>query len=63
MSRPAAHPPMTARILAALEVPALVAVPLVLGACAYFGVEQGALLTVVVAFAAVGVFFASFEGR
>ncbi|MFR3091820.1 MAG: ECF transporter S component [Eggerthella lenta] len=44
-----------------LEVPALAAVPLVLGVCAYFQVEQGALLTVVVAFAAVGVFFASFE--
>ncbi|MFR1640313.1 MAG: ATP-binding cassette domain-containing protein, partial [Eggerthellaceae bacterium] len=50
-----------ARLLALLEVPALAAVPLVLGVCAYFQVEQGALLTVVVAFAAVGVFFASFE--
>lgn len=49
------------RVLAALEVPALVAVPAVLGACAYFQVEQGALLTVAVALAAVGVFFASFE--
>ena len=57
------RPPSRAagRILALLEVPALVAVPLVLGACAYFQVEQGALLTVIVAFAAVGVFFASFE--
>lgn len=49
------------RILAALEVPALIAVPLALTACAYFQVGQGALLTVVVALAAVGVFFASFE--
>lgn len=49
------------RVLAALEVPALVAVPVVLGACAYFQVEQGALLTMAVALAAVGVFFASFE--
>ncbi len=51
----------TARILGALEVPALVAVPLALGACACLQAEQGALLTVVVALAAVGVFFASFE--
>ena len=44
----------SARVLAALEVPALVAVPAVLAACAYFQVEQGALL-------AVGVYFAGFE--
>ncbi len=54
-------PSRAARALSLLEVPALVAVPLVLGACAYFQVEQGALLTVVVALAAVAVFFASFE--
>ena len=59
MTRPPSR--AAARLLALLEVPALAAVPLVLGVCAYFQVEQGALLTVVVAFAAVGVFFASFE--
>ena len=59
MTRPSSR--AAARLLALLEVPALAAVPLVLGVCAYFQVEQGALLTVVVAFAAVGVFFASFE--
>ncbi len=51
----------SARVLAALEVPALVAVPAVLAACAYFQVEQGALLAVAVALVAVGVFFAGFE--
>lgn len=59
MTRPAAR--KAARVLSLLEAPALVAVPLALGACAYFQVEQGALLTVVVALAAVAVFFASFE--
>ena len=59
MTRPPSR--AAARLLALLEVPALAAVPLVLGVCAYFQVEQSALLTVVVAFAAVGVFFASFE--
>lgn len=49
------------RVLAALEAPALACVPLALGACAYFQVEQAALLTVIVALAAVGVFFAGFE--
>ncbi|MBU5405006.1 ECF transporter S component [Paraeggerthella hongkongensis] len=49
------------RVLAALEVPALVAVPCALAACAYFGIEQGALLTVAVACVAVAVFFAGFE--
>ena len=43
------------RVLAALEVPALVAVPCALVACAYFGIEQGALLTVAVACVAVAV--------
>ena len=51
MTRPPSR--AAARLLALLEVPALAAVPLVLGVCAYFQVEQGALLTVVVAFAAV----------
>lgn len=51
----------SARVLSALEIPALIAVPLALGLCAYFDIGQGALLTVVVSLAAVGVFFASFE--
>ena len=50
-----------ARVLRALEAPALVAVPLVLAACAFLNLDQSALLTVVTAFLAVGVFFASFE--
>lgn len=50
-----------ARVLGALEVPALIAVPAVLGLCAYFQVEQAALLTMMAALAAVGVFFAGFE--
>lgn len=60
-TRPSGARVPLSRVLAALEVPALIAVPLALAACAYFQVEQGALLTVVVALAAVGVFFASFE--
>lgn len=35
-----------AKVLRALEVPALVAVPLVLAACAYLNLDQSALLTV-----------------
>ena len=50
-----------ARVLVALEIPALIAVPAVLGMCAYFQVEQAALLTMMAALAAVGVFFAGFE--
>ena len=50
-----------ARVLRALEAPALVAVPLVLAACAFLNLDQSALLTVVTALLAVGVFFASFE--
>lgn len=52
---------MTPRVLRTLEPVALVAVPVVLALCAYFQVEQGALLTVVAALGAVAVFFASFE--
>ena len=40
------------------EVPALIAVPAALGLCAYVQMEQAALFTMVVAIAAVGVFFA-----
>ncbi|HJF64407.1 MAG TPA: ECF transporter S component [Gordonibacter urolithinfaciens] len=50
-----------ARVLRALEVPALLAVPLVLAACAYLNLDQSALLTVATALTAVGVFFAAFE--
>lgn len=50
-----------AKVLRALEVPALVVVPLVLAACAYLNLDQSALLTVVTALLAVGVFFAAFE--
>ena len=52
---------MTPRLLRALEPLALVAVPAALIACAFLGIEQSALLTVVVAVGAIAVFFASFE--
>lgn len=52
---------MIARVLRALEAPVLVAVPAALALCAFFQVEQTALLTLAVAFAAVAVFFAGFE--
>ena len=44
-----------------LEVPALVAVPVTLVACAFFQIEQTALLTLLVVLCAVAVFFAGFE--
>ena len=50
-----------ARIFRALEIPILIAVPLGLATCAYFDVNQAALLTVAVAFLAVVVFFAGWE--
>lgn len=50
-----------ARLLRALEVPVLVAVPVALAWCAVAQIDGGALLTVVVVFAALSVFFASFE--
>lgn len=52
---------MLARVLRALEVPLLVAVPLALGLCAFFQFDQTALLTLAVAVAALALFFASFE--
>ncbi|RDB63274.1 ECF transporter S component [Gordonibacter sp. 28C] len=52
---------MTARVLRRLEAPALVAVPVALAACAFFQIEQTALLTLAVTLAALAVFFASFE--
>lgn len=53
--------PRARRMRTACEVTALVAVPLALGACAYFQVEHAALLSVVVACAALAIFFAGFE--
>lgn len=52
---------LVSRVLAALEIPALIAVPAALGLCAYVQMEQAALFTMVVAIAAVGVFLAGFE--
>lgn len=49
------------RVLRALEVPVIVAVPLVLAMCALMQVEAAAALTLVVAAAAVLVLFAGFE--
>ncbi|MEY8562012.1 ECF transporter S component [Eggerthellaceae bacterium 3-80] len=43
------------------EAIALIGVPLVLGLCAYFQIEQAALLSALVACVALGVFFAGFE--
>lgn len=51
----------TARMLRALEVPALVAVPLVLIVCACLNCYQSALVTMIMTLLAVGVFFAAFE--
>lgn len=50
-----------ARLLRALEVPALIAVPAVMGACAFAGIDQAALLTLLVVVVSVGIFFAGFE--
>ncbi len=52
---------MLTRVLRAAEVPVLIAVPLFLGVCAFVQFDQTALLTLVVALAAVLIFFASFE--
>lgn len=52
---------MLTRVLRALEVPSLVAVPVVLLLCAFFEVEQTALLTAFVCVVALLVFIASFE--
>ena len=49
------------RILRALEVPALLAVPLVLALCAILRVQQTALLMLIVVGVALLVFFAHFE--
>lgn len=52
---------MTARILRLMEVPVLAAVPAALALAAFFQFDQTALLTLVVAVAALCVFFASYE--
>ena len=49
------------RLLRALEVPLLVAVPVALAAAALFQFDQSALFTFVVALVAVGMLFAGFE--
>lgn len=61
MAETQAGKPLVARFLRALEVPILIAVPLALGLCAYFDVNQAALLTLGVAVLAVAVFFAGWE--
>lgn len=50
-----------AKLLRALEVPALVLVPAVMAVCAYCQVDQAALLTLLVALLCLLVFFAGFE--
>ena len=52
---------LAVRLLRALEVPLLVAVPVALAAAALFQFDQSALFTFAVAFVAVGVLFAGFE--
>lgn len=52
---------MIANLLRRCEMPALVAVPVVLGCCAWFGIEQAALLTLFATIVSVAVFFASYE--
>ncbi|KUH58186.1 hypothetical protein AUL39_08210 [Tractidigestivibacter scatoligenes] len=49
------------RVIAALEVPSIVAVPAVLVACAVNGVQAAAGLTLLVVVLCVGLFMASFE--
>ena len=49
------------RVLRYLEIPALIAVPVVLGLCAALQVRETAVLTLVVVSAALVIFFASFE--
>lgn len=52
---------MINRLLKMLELPALIAVPLVLIGCAIFGVKNSALLTLLTAVVALLIFFAGFE--
>ena len=50
-----------ARVVRALEVPLLIAVPIGLGFCAYYNINQAALMTMAVALLAVVVFFVGWE--
>ena len=52
---------MIGKLLRILEVPLLVAVPLVLGGCAFLKISQTAILSLAVVVVALLVFFASFE--
>lgn len=54
-------PSLAHRLLGALEVPLLLAVPLAMGACAWLRVEDAALLTMAVALLAVTIMFAGWE--
>lgn len=49
------------RLLANIEVPALVVVPFLLAFCAYFQCDQSAFLTILVTTLTVGLFFLHFE--
>jgi len=48
-------------VLYGAEVPVLIAVPLLLGVCAYFQVDQAGLLTLIMTFVCIGLFFINFE--
>lgn len=50
-----------AHVLQALEIPALIAVPLALGLAAFFQIEQSALATFAVALVSIAIFFGGFE--
>lgn len=52
---------MIASVLSKLEIPALIAAPVVLLLCAYFQIEQASILTLVAACFTLGIFFAGFE--
>ncbi len=58
---PARSSRLLTRLLSSAEVPVLVAVPLLLGVCAYFQVDQAGLLTLIMTFVCVGLFFVNFE--
>lgn len=60
-SAPTPTPSTLARVLRALEVPALVAVPAVAGLCAYLGLSATGGLVLLVTLLCLALFFASFE--